>query len=69
MKDLIKFIAQILVDNPEHVSVTEIRGKQTEVLKLNVDRGTFYKFIKIKELSDYRLNRLKSLRRKISMNN
>ncbi len=36
MRDLIKFIAQALVDNPEHVSVTEIRGKQTSVLELKV---------------------------------
>ena len=45
MKDLIKFIAQALVDNPEHVSVTEIRGKQTSVLGLKVAKVDIGKVI------------------------
>ena len=36
MKDLIKFIARALVDNPGQVSVSEIRGKQISVLELKV---------------------------------
>lgn len=39
MKDLIKFTARALVDNPEHVSVTEIRGKQISVLELKVAKA------------------------------
>ena len=36
MKDLINFIAQALVDNPEQVSVSEVKGNQTSVLELKV---------------------------------
>jgi hypothetical protein len=36
MKDLIKFTARALVDNPEQVSVTEIGGKQISVFELKV---------------------------------
>ena len=32
MKDLIKYIAQALVDNPDQVSVEEVEGNQTSVL-------------------------------------
>jgi hypothetical protein len=32
MKDLVKYIAQALVDYPEQVEVTEIVGNQTSVL-------------------------------------
>ncbi len=34
MKDLIKYIAQALVDNPEVVEVSEVEGNQTSVLEL-----------------------------------
>ena len=36
MKELVKFIAQSLVDNPEQVQVTEIEGEQTSVIELKV---------------------------------
>lgn len=39
MKDLIKFTARALVDNPEQVSVTEIGGKQISVLELKVAKA------------------------------
>jgi uncharacterized protein len=36
MKDLIKYIAQALVDNPDKVEVTEVQGEQTSVIELRV---------------------------------
>jgi predicted RNA-binding protein YlqC (UPF0109 family) len=36
MKDLIKYIAQSLVDQPDQVEVTEIAGEQTSVFELKV---------------------------------
>ena len=36
MKELVKFIAQSLVDNPEQVQVNEIEGEQTSVIELKV---------------------------------
>ena len=36
MKELIKYIAQALVDNPEQVEVSEVEGNQTSVLELKV---------------------------------
>ena len=36
MKDLIAYIAKALVDKPEEVVVTEIRGQQTSVIELKV---------------------------------
>ena len=36
MKELIKFIAQALVDNPEEVQVNEVEGEQTSVIELKV---------------------------------
>ncbi|MDY0376761.1 MAG: RNA-binding protein, partial [Desulfobacterium sp.] len=36
MKELVKYIAQALVDNPDAVEVTEIEGSQTSVLELKV---------------------------------
>jgi predicted RNA-binding protein YlqC (UPF0109 family) len=36
MKDLIKHIAQALVDNPEQVEISEVEGNQTSVLELKV---------------------------------
>ena len=36
MKDLIGYIAQALVDHPEQVNVTEVKGDQTCVLALKV---------------------------------
>jgi len=45
MKDLIKTIAQALVDHPEAVSVTEVEGNQTSVLELKVAKGDLGKVI------------------------
>jgi len=42
MKDLVKTMAQALVDNPEEVIVNEIIGEQTSIIELKVsenDRG------------------------------
>ncbi len=36
MKELIRFIAQSLVDQPKGVSVSEVHGNQTTVLELKV---------------------------------
>jgi uncharacterized protein len=36
MKELIKYIAQALVDNPDKVEVTEVQGEQTSVIELRV---------------------------------
>ena len=36
MKDLITYIAQALVDNPDQVVVSEVEGNQTSVLELQV---------------------------------
>ena len=36
MKELIEYIAQAIVDNPEQVTVREITGQQTTVLELKV---------------------------------
>ena len=36
MKELIRYIAQALVDNPDEVSVSEVEGNQTSVLELSV---------------------------------
>jgi predicted RNA-binding protein YlqC (UPF0109 family) len=45
MKDLIKYIAQALVDNPEVVEVSEIEGNQTSVLELKVAQEDLGKVI------------------------
>lgn len=45
MKDLIKYIAQALVDNPEDVSVNEVEGNQTSVLELKVAKEDLGKVI------------------------
>jgi len=39
MKELIEYIAKLLVDNPEEVRVTEIEGEQTSVIELRVAKG------------------------------
>ncbi len=36
MKELIEYIAKLLVDNPEQVSVTELEGEQTSMIELKV---------------------------------
>jgi predicted RNA-binding protein YlqC (UPF0109 family) len=45
MKELITYIAQSLVDNPDVVSVAEIEGNQTSVLELKVAKEDLGKVI------------------------
>jgi hypothetical protein len=45
MKDLIKYIAQALVDNPDDVTVNEVEGNQTSVLELKVAKEDLGKVI------------------------
>jgi len=45
MKDLIKYIAQALVDNPDQVEVSEVEGSQTSVLELKVVKEDLGKVI------------------------
>ena len=45
MKDLIKYIAQALVDHPEVVEVNEVEGAQTSVLELKVAKDDLGKII------------------------
>ncbi len=45
MKDLIKYIAQSLVDHPEFVEVNEIEGEQTSVIELRVAKEDLGKVI------------------------
>jgi len=45
MKELVKFIAQALVDNPEQVQVKEIQGEQTSVIELKVAKEDLGKVI------------------------
>ncbi len=45
MRDLIKYIAEALVDYPEQVEVTEVVGNQTSVLELKVAKEDLGKII------------------------
>jgi predicted RNA-binding protein YlqC (UPF0109 family) len=45
MKELIKYISQSLVDNPEKVEVTEVVGEQTSVIELRVAKEDLGKVI------------------------
>jgi predicted RNA-binding protein YlqC (UPF0109 family) len=45
MKELIKYIAQSLVDQPEKVEVHEIEGEQTSVIELRVAKEDLGKVI------------------------
>ena len=45
MKDLVKYVAQALVDNPDDVVVNEIEGEQTSVLELRVAKDDLGKII------------------------
>ncbi|HSD94418.1 MAG TPA: KH domain-containing protein [Syntrophales bacterium] len=45
MKDLIKYVAQALVDNPEKVEVSEVQGEQTSVIELRVAKEDLGKVI------------------------
>ena len=45
MKDFLEFIVKSLVDNPEKVSVSEVKGDRTTVLELRVGEGELGKVI------------------------
>jgi uncharacterized protein len=45
MKELIKYITQSLVDNPDKVEVTEVIGEQTSVIELRVAKEDLGKVI------------------------
>jgi hypothetical protein len=45
MKELIKVIAQTLVDNPDKVEVTEVEGAQTLIIELRVAKEDMGKVI------------------------
>ena len=45
MKNLIKYIVQALVDNPELVEISEVEGRQTNVLELKVAKEDMGKVI------------------------
>ncbi|MDY0188329.1 MAG: KH domain-containing protein [Syntrophus sp. (in: bacteria)] len=45
MKDLIKYIAQALVDNTDAVEVSEVVGEQTSVIELRVAKEDLGKVI------------------------
>ena len=45
MKELVKYIATALVDNPDEVSVNEVEGEQTSVIELRVAKGDLGKII------------------------
>jgi predicted RNA-binding protein YlqC (UPF0109 family) len=45
MKELIKYISQSLVDNPDKVEVTEVVGEQTSVIELRVAKEDLGKVI------------------------
>jgi hypothetical protein len=45
MKELVKFMAQALVDNPDQVQVKEIEGEQTSVIELKVAKEDLGKVI------------------------
>ena len=45
MKDLIKFMAQALVDHPDQVEVSEVAGEQTSVIELRVAKEDLGKVI------------------------
>ncbi len=45
MKELIIYIAKALVDNPDHVEVSEVEGEQTSVIELKVAKEDLGKVI------------------------
>ena len=45
MKELVKYMAQALVDKPEMVTVSEIVGEQTSVIELRVAKEDLGKVI------------------------
>lgn len=45
MKELVKYIARALVDNPDAVEVNELEGEQTSVIELKVAKEDLGKVI------------------------
>ena len=45
MKDLIKYIAQALIDHPEKVEVLEVKGNRISVIELKVAKEDMGKII------------------------
>ncbi len=45
MKELVSVIAKALVDHPEEVTVTEVLGRHSSVIKLSVSKTDFGKVI------------------------
>ena len=45
MRELVEFMAKALVDNPQHVEVTEIAGRDTSVIELKVAKEDIGKII------------------------
>jgi predicted RNA-binding protein YlqC (UPF0109 family) len=45
LKELIEYLAKVLVDKPDEVSVSEIEGEQTTVLELKVAKDDLGKVI------------------------
>jgi predicted RNA-binding protein YlqC (UPF0109 family) len=45
MKELVEFMAKAMVDNPQHVEVTEIAGGRTLVIELKVAKEDMGKII------------------------
>ena len=45
MKDLVTYIAKLLVDQPDLVKVTEIKGETTSVIELSVAKEDIGKII------------------------
>jgi predicted RNA-binding protein YlqC (UPF0109 family) len=45
LRELIEYIAQALVDNPEQVKVSEVEGEQTSVIELRVAKEDLGKVI------------------------
>jgi len=41
MKELVKYLAKAIVDQPEEVIVTEIEGDRTSIIKLRVAKEDF----------------------------
>ncbi len=41
MKELVKYLARAIVDQPEEVMVTEIEGDRTSIIKLRVAKEDF----------------------------
>lgn len=45
LTELVKYLAQSLVDNPDAVTITEVTGEQTSVLELKVAQEDLGKII------------------------